>query len=84
MSTAFKHPLARDAKIWQTGGLNGKSIRVLVVITTLELDQGHKRFKAEKVGRLSDIAKEWVGQNETSVDDFMLVSRPRDWEGSPA
>ncbi len=84
MSTAFKHPLARDAKIWPTGGLSDLSKRILVVITTLELDRDHKRFKADKVQRLADAAGEWVQQNGTAADDFMLISRPRDWEGAKA
>ncbi len=77
----FKHPLARDAKVWVTGGAKGKARRVLVVVTTLELDKDHKKFDAEKVERLSGAAREWVDENAAEAADFLLMNRPRDWAG---
>ena len=79
MSAVFKHPLARDAKVWTTGGNAGSSSRLLVIITTLELDSAHKSYKADKVGRLSDAAREWVKDHALEANDFVLISRPRDW-----
>ncbi|MDX7952724.1 hypothetical protein P7D22_16270 [Lichenihabitans sp. Uapishka_5] len=80
MAATFKHPLARDAKVWTTGGgQDGTTRRLLVVITTLELDETHKGFKADKVARLSDAARDWLKTQATEADDFVLINRPRDW-----
>ena len=79
MSVEFKHPLARDAKVWTTGGNEGNPVRILVIITTLELDSGHKSYKADKVGRLSEAAREWIKNHALEASDFVLISRPRDW-----
>ena len=78
----FKHPLARDAKVWTTAGLKGEARKILVVITTLELDPGHRKFKAEKSKTLSDAAREWIAQNAADVSDVLLVNRPKDWNGN--
>lgn len=79
MPAEFKHPLARDAKVWTTGGLPGAPSRLLVIITTLELDSAHKSHKADKVGRLSDAARDWIKNHALEASDFVLISRPRDW-----
>jgi hypothetical protein len=79
MTETFKHPLARDAHIWATGGASQPSSRILVVITTLQLDKDHKGYKGDKVDRLSDAAKQWVQEHAGEANDFMLISRPRDW-----
>jgi hypothetical protein len=80
MSVAFTHPLARDAKVWETSGFNGTPSRLLVVITTLVLDKTSKSYKADKVGRLNDAAREWVQQHALEASDFVLINRPRDWD----
>lgn len=77
----FKHPLARDAKVWPTGGAKGKSKRLLVIITTLELDKDQKKFDAAKIERLSGAAREWMDGNPGEASDFLLMNRPRDWAG---
>ena len=79
MST-FEHPLARDAKVWETGGLSGKAGNLLVIITTLHLDKAHKSFKPEKVAKLSDAARAWVREHALEATDFVLVNRPKDWD----
>lgn len=79
MST-FEHPLARDAKVWDTGGMSGTASRMLVIITTLHLDKTHKNFKPEKVARLSDAAQAWVREHALEANDFVLVNRPKDWD----
>ena len=81
MKTTFEHPLARDAKIWQTAGLKGKPTRVLVIITTLELDEEQKTFKKTKVDALSSAAREWILENQPVAADYMLMNRPKDWHG---
>lgn len=79
MPAVFKHPLARDAKVWTTGGNAGSPSRLLVIITTLELDSTEKGYKADKVGRLSDAAREWIKDHALEASEFVLISRPRDW-----
>lgn len=79
MST-FEHPLARDAKVWEAGGMSGKGGGVLVIVTTLQLDKTHKSFKAEKVARLQDAAKTWIREHAQEATDFVLVNRPKDWD----
>lgn len=81
MSTEFTHPLARQAQIWTTEGVKGKAGRLLVVITTLELNSKQKGYKAEKLKRLSDAAREWVSANPGEASDVLLISRPREWAG---
>lgn len=80
MSAVFSHPLARDAKIWDTGGFNGSPGRMLVIITTLELEKSHKSFKADKVARLTGAAREWLQEHALEATDFVLINRPRDWD----
>lgn len=79
MPAEFKHPLARDAKVWSTGGSADVPMRLLVIITTLELESGHKSYKSDKVGRLTDAAREWIKNHALEASDFVLISRPRDW-----
>lgn len=81
MSDAFTHPLARQAQVWTTEGVKGKPGKLLVVITTLELNSHSKGFKADKLKRLSDAAREWLANNPGEANDILLISRPRDWAG---
>ena len=78
--SSFEHPLARDAKVWETGGMGGKTAGLLVIVTTLHLDRTHKSFKPEKVAKLSDAAKAWVREHALEASDFVLVNRPKDWD----
>ena len=48
----FSHPLARSARVWSATTLDDKVRDILVIVTTLELDSNHKKFKAGKVQRL--------------------------------
>jgi hypothetical protein len=75
----FTHPLARAASVWSTGGAKGRPHKLLVVITTLELDPAHKKYKADQVDRLAGAAKDWLGENASLAEDFMLINRARDW-----
>ncbi len=76
----FHHPDARDAKIWQTGGIKGKAKRLLVIITELELDKDHKKFDAEKNKVLSDAAKAWLEAHSGEATDYLMMSRPKMWD----
>ena len=77
----FSHPLARDAKVWRTAGFEGEVRPLLVVITTLELDPNHKKFRAEKVDHLRGAAKQWLGAHPDVANDVLLMNRPKTWAG---
>lgn len=77
----FTHPLARDAKVWASGGHSGSPQKVLVIITRLELDQDHPRFKAKLVERLSAAARAWIAENPAEAGEFLLMNRPKRWVG---
>ena len=80
----FHHPDARDAKVWQTGGIKGKAKRLLVVITGLELDKSRKKFDAKKIKVLSEAAKEWIEANPAIATDYLLMTRPKMWDDDKA
>ena len=42
----FSHPLARSGRVWAATTLDDKAHDILVIVTTLELDARHKKFKA--------------------------------------
>ena len=81
---SFSHPLARDAQVWSTGGKKGKAKRLLVIITTLQLNQEQKNFKADKVETLCSAAREWIDGNPEQAVDFLLMNRPKTWSGDKA
>ena len=79
--SSFSHPLARDAKVWRSGGLPGPAQNVLVIITSLELDPGASRFKGDLVERLSAAARAWIADHGDAASDFLLMNRPKKWAG---
>ncbi|WP_282585203.1 hypothetical protein [Lichenifustis flavocetrariae] len=74
----FTHPLAREAKVWPLAGLQGAPHDILVVITTLDLERTSKRFKADKVQKLTAAARAWIDETKVA-SDVLLINRPRDW-----
>ena len=77
----FTHPLARAAHVGSTAGAKGKVRRILVIITGLQLDKDHKKYKEESIKRLSDGAKAWLEEHPGEAADFMLMNRPKKWYG---
>ncbi len=77
----FTHPLARAAHVGSTAGIKGKVKRILVVITGLQLDKEHKKYKEESIKRLSDAARSWLEDRPGEAADFMLMNRPKKWAG---
>lgn len=63
MTRVFRHPLARAARVWRAERHDGSEQRVLVVVTTLELDPGNNRYKAKLVEKLTRAAKEHLEQS---------------------
>ena len=79
----FSHPLARGAKVAVAKLHDGTEQRLLVIVTTAELDSNSHKFKKKTIERLSDAAKDFI--STTSVaDGFVLINRLRDWSGATA
>ncbi len=77
----FEHPLARTAHVGSTAGLKGKVRRILVIITGLQLDKQHEKYKEKSIKRLSEAAQSWVDDHPGEATDFMLMNRPKKWQG---
>ena len=77
MTSGFRHPLARRAQVWTAKTKHGDE-RVLVIVTTLELDPESDRYRKRLVDRLTKAADDFVDQHK-DVSGHMLVARPRDW-----
>ncbi len=73
---SFSHPLARAAHVWRANV--GGPRRILIVVTTLELDPHHKRFKQQMVDGLSSAADEFVTASD-DLDGYCLINRLREW-----
>jgi len=78
MQMAFVHPLARGAKIWTAKNQDDSEQRILVVVTTIPLDAGQKRYKKALVERLSRAAKDYLAESK-EASSFVLINRLRDW-----
>ena len=75
----FTHPLARDAKVWTASARDGSAQRVLAIVTTLALDPENRRYKKDKVERLTADARDYVIANPAEADAFLLMNRSKDW-----
>jgi hypothetical protein len=78
MPASFNHPLARGACLRTAVSLDGAERPMLVVITTLELDQAQRDYKKTYVDRLSRAAEDHLS-GFPNVAGFVLVNRLRDW-----
>ena len=76
---SFAHPLAKKAKIWPMTSLDGSERRVLVVVTTLELDPENGNYKKKLVERLTAAASLYLEANG-GVTAFILPNRVKDWD----
>jgi len=73
---SFSHPLARAAQVWQAN-VSGPR-KILVVVTTLELNPHHKGFKGKLVAGLSSAVDEFVAASD-DLDGYCLINRLREW-----
>ena len=80
----FDHPLARDAKIWQSGGLSGPPRPILIVITSIALSPDQSRFKQKSFDRLTSAIEDWIVAHPDTVSDYVLINRPKTWAGDKA
>jgi len=76
---AFEHPLARGAKVWTAKNQDDSEQRILVIVTTIPLEAGQKRYKKSLVERLSRAAREYLAESK-EANSFVLVNRVRDWK----
>lgn len=75
---SFSHPLAKKAKMWPLRSRDGSERRVLLVVTTLELDPENEKFKKKQVDRLCDAVSLYL-EADGDVAEFILVNRTSDW-----
>jgi hypothetical protein len=73
---SFSHPLARAAHVWQANV--GGPRKLLIVVTTLELDPHRKGYKKELVEGLSSAVDEFVVASD-DLDGYCLINRLREW-----
>ena len=73
MGKAFIHPLARAARVWRAEQPDGSEQRVLVVVTTMELDPKSDRYKEKLVDRLSRAVKEHLARS-SEADGFIIMT----------
>ena len=78
MQKAFKHPLARRATTAKVRLRDGSEQTLLVILTTLELDETAKGFHAKNVERLRQAAADFLGEAE-GLAGYTIVNRPKDW-----
>jgi phenylpyruvate tautomerase PptA (4-oxalocrotonate tautomerase family) len=78
MARVFSHPLARAARVWRAEGPDGSEQRVLVVVTTLELDPNNNRYKAKLVEKVTRAAKEHLEQSPEAAS-FVIMNPLRQW-----
>ena len=70
----FAHPLSRSARFWVEESIDNGVHDVLVILTTLELDPGHKKFKKDKIDRLREAAKAYLQEHSPSVRRILLMN----------
>ena len=80
MARVFSHPLARAARVWRGESHDGSEQRVLVVVTTLELDPNSKRYKAKLVEKLARAAQEYI-ERSSEAASFIIMNPLRQWRG---
>jgi hypothetical protein len=78
MPETFKHPLARAACLQPAVSVDGAARPMLVIVTTLELDQARKGYRKSFVDRLSHAVKEHLSRFP-NVAAFVLINRVKDW-----
>ena len=68
----FSHPLARGSRLGSVESSDGRSREVLVIVTTLELDPRHKKFKVDKVDKLRWAARQFLEERRPGVDLMLM------------
>ena len=76
MARDFSHPLARAARVWNARNLDGSEQRILVIVTTMELDPAGCHYRKKRVERLSHLASEHLAQS-SDANAFVIVNPMR-------
>ncbi len=79
MQKAFKHPLARKASTAKVRLRDGAEETMLLILTTMELDESSKRFSRKNVERLHDAAKAFLADAQ-GLAGYAIVNRPKEWD----
>lgn len=64
--------------MWTARGKDDSEQRVLVIVTTMPLDPGHKGYKRAMIEKLSRAARDHLAESK-DAESFVLVNRLRDW-----
>jgi hypothetical protein len=56
---------------------DGSDHKVLTIVTTLELDAEHKKYKPEHVSRLESAARDYLAENAGAAAGFLLMNKPK-------
>ena len=75
----FKHPLARKAKVWTSKSREGADQRLLIVVTTLDLNPSDKRYQEKQVERLKGAIEDYIAA-APELAGYALVNRPKEWD----
>jgi hypothetical protein len=78
MQKAFKHPLARKATTAKVRSRDGVEQALLVILTTLELEEGAKSYNAKNVDRLRRDAESFIAEN-AEFAGYTIINRPKEW-----
>jgi hypothetical protein len=78
MTKGFVHPLARAARVWPAESHDGAEQRILVIVTTMELDPKHKGYQKKLVEKLSHAAKEYLAQSSDATE-FLIMNPMSHW-----
>ncbi len=75
----FVHPLCRAARVFEAERQDAPGERVLVIVTTMELDPTSPRYKKNLVEKLSYAAKGYLSKSSDATS-YVLVNRLRNWD----
>jgi hypothetical protein len=78
MQKAFKHPLARNATGVKARRREGGDETLLIVLTTLTLDESAKGYSAKNIARLRQAAEAYLADN-AEFAGYAIVNRPKEW-----
>jgi len=74
----FNHPLARAARVWRAERHDGSKERVLVIVTTMELDPKKNLYKAKLAEKLARAAQEYLAQSSEATS-FVIMNPLSYW-----
>jgi hypothetical protein len=79
MQKNFKHPLARKATTAKLRLRDGGEGSLLLILTTMELDESAKRFSRKNYDRLNDSARNFLAETE-GLAGYAILNRPKEWD----